>query len=137
MDDLVNRLRDLGDHASFDPSAYHEAADAIEALQARVAELEAELQSVTDMLPPPEPFGLRRRLEAKRANRAAVATARNDALEEAAKVALDPTHWAECPDWLLSGIDAYRQRVVAAIRATRSRTPTRHGREPPAGPPWN
>lgn len=44
MDDLVNRLRDLGDHASFDPSAYHEAADAIEALQARVAELEARLE---------------------------------------------------------------------------------------------
>lgn len=41
----------------------------------------------------------------------------NKALEEAAKVANDKSHWAECPEWLLAGIDAYRQRVVTAIRA--------------------
>lgn len=46
-----------------------------------------------------------------------VAEARNKALEEAAKVANDKSHWAECPEWLLAGIDAYRQRVVTAIRA--------------------
>lgn len=46
--------------------------------------------------------------------------ARNKALEEAAKVANDKSHWAECPEWLLSGIDAYRQRVVTAIRAMKS-----------------
>ena len=46
-----------------------------------------------------------------------MAEARAKALEEAAKVANDKSHWAECPEWLLAGIDAYRQRVVTAIRA--------------------
>lgn len=42
-DDLVKRLRDLGDHASFEPHMYHTAAD-------RIEELEAKLQSVKSFL---------------------------------------------------------------------------------------
>lgn len=34
MSDIVERLRDLGDHASFEPSAYHAAADEITRLRA-------------------------------------------------------------------------------------------------------
>lgn len=34
MSDSVERLRDLGDHASFEPSAYHAAADGITRLRA-------------------------------------------------------------------------------------------------------
>ena len=33
-DDIVARLRDLGDHASFDPAMHHVAADRIEKLEA-------------------------------------------------------------------------------------------------------
>ena len=33
-DDLVKRLRDLGDHASFEPHMHHTAADRIEELEA-------------------------------------------------------------------------------------------------------
>ena len=36
-DDLVKRLRDLGDHASFTPHMHHEAADRIEELEAKLA----------------------------------------------------------------------------------------------------
>ena len=37
-DDLVKRLRDLGDHASFEPHTHHTAADRIEELEAKLAE---------------------------------------------------------------------------------------------------
>lgn len=37
-DDLVKRLRDLGDHASFEPHMHHTAADRIEQLEAKLAE---------------------------------------------------------------------------------------------------
>ena len=33
MSDLIVKLRDAGDHATFEPSLYHEAADEIERLQ--------------------------------------------------------------------------------------------------------
>ena len=36
-DDLVKRLRDLGDHASFEPHTHHTAADRIEELEAKLA----------------------------------------------------------------------------------------------------
>ena len=39
-DDIVARLRDLGDHASFEPAMHHKAADEIERLRARVRDLE-------------------------------------------------------------------------------------------------
>ena len=38
-DDLVKRLRDLGDHAAFEPHMHHTAADRIEELEAEVARL--------------------------------------------------------------------------------------------------
>jgi len=38
-DDIVARLRYLGDHAAFEPHAHHEAADEIERLLAREARL--------------------------------------------------------------------------------------------------
>jgi chromosome segregation ATPase len=37
-DDLVKRLRDLGDHASFEPHLHHTAADRIEELEAQIKE---------------------------------------------------------------------------------------------------
>ena len=37
--DIVERLRSLGDHASFEPHMHHEAADEIERLRQQVAEL--------------------------------------------------------------------------------------------------
>jgi hypothetical protein len=59
-DDLVKKLRDLGDHASFEPHMFHTAADRIESqfklidasgkvhasMLARIAELEAALQGI-------------------------------------------------------------------------------------------
>ena len=36
-DDLVKCLRDLGDHASFEPHMHHTAADRIEELEAKLA----------------------------------------------------------------------------------------------------
>ena len=36
-DDLVKRLRDLGDHAPFEPHMHHTAADRIEELEAKLA----------------------------------------------------------------------------------------------------
>lgn len=39
-DDLVKRLRDLGDHASFEPHIHHTAADRIEELEAKLAKVE-------------------------------------------------------------------------------------------------
>lgn len=42
-DDLVKRLRDLGDHAAFEPHMHHTAADRIEGLSNCVAVLEAKL----------------------------------------------------------------------------------------------
>ena len=36
-DDLVKRLRDLGDHAAFEPHMHHTAADRIEELEAKLA----------------------------------------------------------------------------------------------------
>jgi seryl-tRNA synthetase len=40
-EELVARLRDLGDHAHFEPSMHYTAADAIERLRARVEKAEA------------------------------------------------------------------------------------------------
>lgn len=42
--DIVNRLRDLGDHASFEPHMHHEAADEIERLRQQVEQLRTELR---------------------------------------------------------------------------------------------
>jgi hypothetical protein len=36
-DDLVKRLRDLGDHGSYEPHMHHAAADRIEELEAKLA----------------------------------------------------------------------------------------------------
>lgn len=46
-DDLVNRLRKMGDRASHRPSIYHTAADRLEALTARAEAAEAELKVMT------------------------------------------------------------------------------------------
>jgi hypothetical protein len=40
-DDLVKRLRDLGDHAAFEPHMHHTAADHIEKLEAKLAKCSA------------------------------------------------------------------------------------------------
>jgi hypothetical protein len=40
-DDLVKRLRDLGDHAAFEPHMHHTAADRIEELEAKLAKCQA------------------------------------------------------------------------------------------------
>ena len=45
-DDLVKRLRDLGDHASFEPHMHHTAADRIEELEAVLQEVEAWVDDV-------------------------------------------------------------------------------------------
>ena len=46
--DIVERLRDLGDHASFEPHMHHEAADEIERLRQQNAELKELLQATVD-----------------------------------------------------------------------------------------
>jgi formate dehydrogenase assembly factor FdhD len=65
MDDLVKNLRDLGDHASFEPHMFHTAADRIESqlklidasgkvhasMLARIEQLEAALDDVATHLP--------------------------------------------------------------------------------------
>lgn len=38
-DNLVKRLRDLGDHASFEPHMHHTAADRIEELEAKLTKV--------------------------------------------------------------------------------------------------
>lgn len=43
-DDLVKRLRDLGDHASFEPHMHHTAADRIEELEAKLAKVVVNLR---------------------------------------------------------------------------------------------
>ena len=42
--ELVKRLRDIGDRAAFDPHMHHEAADRIEALEAKLAKAVAALR---------------------------------------------------------------------------------------------
>jgi hypothetical protein len=49
-DDLVRQLRDLGDHASFEPHMHHTAADRIEELSNCVAVLEAKLAQQDDLV---------------------------------------------------------------------------------------
>lgn len=51
-DDIVARLRDLGDHASFDPAMHHVAADEIERLRAALERIaQHDMQAIaTDAL---------------------------------------------------------------------------------------
>ena len=56
-DDLVKRLRDLGDHAAFEPHMHHTAADRIEELEAKLAKLvqaAKPLAEMADRYDPPE-----------------------------------------------------------------------------------
>jgi len=48
--DLVKRLRDLGDHAAFEPHMHHTAADRIEELEAKLAKAIWELKRNNDAL---------------------------------------------------------------------------------------
>lgn len=112
MDDLVKRLRAV-DHISVEDCflqspLYGHAADAIEALQARVAELEIEAErrdeQILDMI---EASGQTCACGYDKASdiclghlshfRKSVATARRDAFEEAAKVA-DKRGFPTCAD---------------------------------------
>jgi len=100
MNDLVKALRS-GEQADMDGTlvkvsrqACEEAADAIEALQAQLAEarddaafVAAQLQAVLDMSPPPQEGILKKRLHELAARKNALAEARDKALEEAARVA--------------------------------------------------
>jgi hypothetical protein len=52
MTDLVKRLRDLGDHASFEPHMHHTAADRIEELEAENARLWEALAEAVYMIAP-------------------------------------------------------------------------------------
>ena len=46
---LIARLRELGDHASFEPHMHHKAADRIEELEQLVATLEAKLAKAVEI----------------------------------------------------------------------------------------
>lgn len=50
MTDLINRLRDLGDHAAFEPHMHHVAADRIEELERKNAEMNLLYSEVKDGL---------------------------------------------------------------------------------------
>lgn len=84
-DDLIERLRDFGDNAEFEPHMYHVAADRIEAQAAEIARLREQLAEA-------EARGYRRALE----DAAVACEVEADKYDDAAKWGESRQYVADC-----------------------------------------